>query len=357
MDTMSSKERVMSALNHVQPDRVASDYFGTPEIESALMEHFGVKSHDAILDRLRTDLRKVTPEFVGPERKRFSGGSVEDIWGVVRSPMANEYGEYNEPTYLPFAEVTTLEQVEAYPWPSPDWYDYSTLKDQCGQRDGFAVCTGGFGVMDLINGIAFGRGVERVILDIGAEDPVGMALMDHRAKFWLAYAERALDAADGMIDILCMGDDYGTQNGLLLHPDKWRKLFKPRMKAMIDLAHGYGAKVIHHSCGSTREIIEDFIEIGLDCLQTIQPQAWGMNPSELKGLFGDRISFHGAVDVQGELQRSTPDQVRAMVLDRIRVVGRDGGYICAPSHNIQPDTPLENVLVMYDAIQHSVGHR
>ena len=351
MATMSPRERVLSALNHVQPDRVAADYFGTPEVESALRDHFAVTSHDALLDRLGTDLRHVTPKYTGPELRRFPDGSMEGMWGVIRAPMKNEYGEYNEPCYLPFAKMRTLEDVEAHRWPDPDWFDYSTVKPQCRQYKGFAVTAGGFGFMDLINGIAFGRGVEQVILDIATEDPVGMALMDRRAKFFLEHTERILASAGGMIHILCMGDDYGTQKGLLMHPDCWRKLFKPRMKAMIELGHTYGCKVIHHSCGSSRAIMEDFIEIGLDCVQTIQPQAWGMDPNELKSLYGDRLSFHGAIDAQGGLQRSTPDEVRAMVRDRIEVVGKNGGYICAPSHNIQPDTPLENVLAMYETIR------
>lgn len=93
-----------------------------------------------------------------------------------------------------------------------------------------------------------------------------------------------------------------------------------------------------------------YIELGLDCLQTIQSQAWGMDPCELKALYGDRISFHGTIDVQGPLQRMTPAQVHAYVRERIEMVGKNGGFICSPSHNIQPDTPLENVLAMYQEV-------
>lgn len=350
MRAMTSKERVLSALNHVQPDRVPSDYFGTPEIESALMAHFGVQTHNALLDALGTDIRTIMPEYIGPELKTFPDGSYETIWGDIRTPMANEYGEYAESTYLPFAGMTTLEEVEAFRWPSPDWYDYSTLVDQARSLAGYAISTGSFGFMDLINGVARGRGVQKVLYDIALEDPVGLALMRKRAEFYLAFTERILDAAQGTIDILMMGDDYGTQRGLLVSPDCWRKLFRPHMQAMIELAHAYGCKVIHHSCGSTRQIIPEFIAIGLDCLQTIQSQAWGMDPYELKALYGDRLAFHGTIDVQGPLQRMTPAEVHAYVRERIEIVGKGGGFICAPSHNIQPDTPLENVLAMYEEI-------
>ena len=348
---MTSRERVLAALNHEQPDAVPSEYFGTPEIEDALLKHFGVDSHDALLTCLGTDLRMVEPDYIGPELKTFEDGSFEDIWGVIKAPMQNEFGAYNESSYLPFEEMTTLEQVAAHRWPSPDWYDYSSLPEKCRQYEGYAVYLGRPGYMDLINGIAFGRGVEQVIMDIATEEPVFLELMDRRARFFLQHCDQALTAAKGRIDILFMGDDYGTQNGLLMHPDTWRKLFKPRMKAMIDLAHSHNAKVVHHCCGSSRAIMEDFIEIGLDCLQTIQPQAVGMDPDELKADFGDRLCFHGAIDVQGGLQNGTPEEIRTMVLDRIATMNQNGGYICGPSHNIQPDTPLENVLAMYEAIQ------
>ena len=345
---MTHRERVLAALNHEQPDRCPCDYTATPEINEALQRHFGQGVR--IVDALDTDIRKVSPRYVGPKRRTFSDGSEEDIWGVVRSPLSNEYGEYMEPSFLPWESMTTLDEVEAYPWPSVDWQDFSVIPEQCRAVEDYAIAVGGAGVPDMINGVAFGRGVENVIMGIATEDPVTLALMDHRVQYHLAWAERCLEAGKGRIDILFTGDDYGTQNGLLMHPDKWRRLFKPVLKQFVDLAHSYGAKVVHHSCGSTREIMEDFVEIGLDCLQTIQPQAWGMDPIDLKANFKGRLAFHGAIDVQGGLQRATPDEVREMVRERIRIVGKGGGYICAPSHNSQPDTPVENVLAMYEAI-------
>jgi len=347
MKKMTCKERTLSALNHAQPDRVPCDYFGTPEIESALMAHFQVKAHNELLNALGTDIRTVMPEYVGPPLRTFPDGSYEDIWGVIRSPLPNEYGEYAEPSYLPFAKMETLEDVESYRWPSTDWYDYSTILEQCRAFEGYAIATGGFGFMDLINGTAFGRGVQQVLYDIALDDPTGRALREKRARFYLEFTERILDAGRGMIDILMMGDDYGTQRGLLMSPATWDRLFRPHMKAMVDLAHSYRCRVIHHSCGSTRQLFPRYIELGLDCLQTIQSQAWGMDPYELKAVYGDRISFHGSIDVQGPLQRMTPLQVRAYVRERIEIMGKGGGFICSPSHNIQPDTPVENVLAMY----------
>ena len=350
---MTHRERVLAALSHEQPDRCPCDYSATPEISAALGQHFG--EGVGILAALDTDTRKIGPRYVGPELKVLPDGSKEDVWGVIRSPMSNEYGQYMEPSYLPWQDMTTLDDVAAYRWPRVEWYDFSHFPEQCLDLDEYAIGVGGAGYPDMINGTAFGRGVERVIMGIATEDPVTLAIMNRRVDFQLAMCERMLDAGGGRIDLLFTGDDYGTQNGLLMHPGKWRKIFKPALQKFLDLAHSHGARMVHHCCGSSREIMEDYIEIGLDCLQTIQPRAQGMDPGELKRLFGDRLSFHGAIDAQGGLQNWTPEETREVVLHTIRVVGRSGGYVCAPSHNIQPDTPVENVLAMYRAIHESAG--
>jgi len=349
--TMTSKERVISALEHRQPDRVPCDYFGTPEIDEQLKKHFAVKTNLEILEKLHTDIRTTGADYIGDGWKTLEDGSTIDYWGIIRKPMANEYGQYSEPSNFPFKDMKTMADVNAYPWPSTDDYDYKSVIPNIEKFDGYAVGTGGFGTMDLINGTAFGRTFEQLLLDLATEDPVGIAIIDKRFNYYYELCKRTLEAGKGKFDLLLMGDDYGTQNGLLASPAFWRRFFKPRMKKMIDLAHKHGCKVIHHSCGSTRAIIPDFIEIGLDCLQTIQERAAGMEPNELKRLYGDKISFHGAIDVQGRLQSMTVEETKAYVKDRIEKIGAGGGYICAPSHNIQPDTPFENVLAMYEAIE------
>jgi uroporphyrinogen decarboxylase len=146
------------------------------------------------------------------------------------------------------------------------------------------------------------------------------------------------------------GDDFGSQRGLLISPSSFGKLFAAKKKALFDLAHSYGAKITHHCCGSSRALIPQFIALGMDALQTIQPQAVGMDPYALKAEFAGKIALHGAVDVQGWLQRATPQQIAAEVNRLMDEVGAGGGYILAPSHHIQPDTPLENVLAVYETV-------
>lgn len=340
---MNSKERVLAAVNHVQPDRVPLDYLGTPEINAALLNHFRTNDMDVVLQGLGVDLRTVAPAYVGPPLQPGF-----DIWGVERRPVRNQAGTYDEPCNFPFKNMQSLEEVERYPWPSVDWFDFSVIPEQCKRFKEYGIVFGSMGVMDLINGIAFGRGVEQTIFDIADENPVYLALAEKRFNFFFEYSRRGLEAGRGMIDIFFVGDDYGTQRGLLMSPVKWRKLFAPYLKQMIDLGHAYGCKVMLHSCGSTRALMEDFIALGLDIYETVQPEAEGMNPEELKALYGDKLCFHGTISTQRTLPFGTVEDVKSEVRQRIAVVGRNGGLILAPAHNIQPDTKLENVLALYD---------
>ncbi len=200
-----------------------------------------------------------------------------------------------------------------------------------------------------------GRGVEQTLLDIALEDPVYLRLVEIRHEFYMRYVARILEAASGRIDLVLCGDDFGTQRGLLISPTSFDRLFAPLKREFFDMVHSYGAKITHHCCGSSRQLIPRFIDCGMDSLQTIQPQAEGMNPYELKAEFAGRIVLHGAVDVQGWLQRATPSEVRQEVHRLMDEVGRGGGFILAPCHNIQPDTPLENVLALYDAVAERRG--
>ncbi len=347
---MTSRERVLAAFAHEQPDYTPCDYFGTPEIHQGLFKHFAVSSVEEIRQCLQTDIHYIEPPYIGPKLPTFEDGSIMNFWGIIRRPMPNEYGEYAEPVNLPYAQWTTVEEAEKFNWPNPDWFDYSVIGSMCERYPDMAVTVGGFYVQDYINGTAFGRGVEQVLLDIALEDPVFLYIVEKRHGFYLEYIERALKAANGRIDIVLCGDDFGTQRALLISPATFDKIFAPRKKEFFDMVHSYGAKISHHSCGSTRELIPHFIETGMDALQTIQPQAEGMNPYELKKDFGDNIVFHGAIDVQGWLQHARVAEISCEVQHLMDEVGKGGGYILAPCHNIQPDTPIENVLAMYNAV-------
>jgi uroporphyrinogen decarboxylase len=363
---MTPRERVRAALNHTQPDFTPCDYYATPEIHQALIDHFGLSTESSraiamngsattladsgVAERLGTDIRYISPPYIGPPLATFDDDSSMNFWGIRRRPMPNEYGEYAEPIGTPYAAWTTVEEAEKFPWPSPDWFDYGAISSMCAEYPDLAIVTGGMHVQDFINGVAFGRGVERVLLDIALEDPVFLYLVEKRHRFYQAYVERILEAGGGRIDLVMCSDDFGSQRGLLISPASFDKLFAAKKKDLFDLVHAHGAHVTHHCCGSSRTLIPRFIQCGMDCLQTIQPQAVGMNPYDLKHEFAGKIALHGAVDVQGWLQRADPKEIEAEVNHLIDEVGAGGGFILGPSHYIQPDTPLENVLTVYRTV-------
>lgn len=370
---MTPRERVLAALNHTQPDYTPCDYYATPEIHLGLARHFGLPEPQSLAGsmtggataledagvtaRLGTDLRHLNPPYVGPPLPKFEDGSAVNLWGIRRRPMANQYGEYAEPVGEPYAAWTTVEEAEQWPWPDPDWFDYGAIPALCAHHRDLALITGGMHVQDFINGVSAGRGVEQVLVDIALEDPVYLYIVERRHRFYLAYIERILDAARGRIDLVLCGDDFGTQRGLLISPESFDRIFAPRKQEFFDMVHSYGAKVTHHCCGSSHDLIPRFIALGMDALQTIQPQAAGMNPYALKREFAGRITLHGAVDVQGWLQHATKKEIEAEVNNLMDQVGANGGYILAPSHNLQPDTPLENVLTVYRTIAKRRGRK
>jgi len=347
---MTSRERVQAAVAHSQPDYPPCDYFYTPEIHQALLQHFGVSQEDDVRDRLGTDIRYLDPPYIGPALTQYNDGSNMDIWGILKKPMPNEYGDYAESVNFPYASWKTVEEAEQFNWPDPNWYDYSAIPELCQQYPDFCIATGSFGVQDFINGVAFGRGVEQVLLDIAHEDPVYLYIVEKRHRFYLEMIARTLEAAKGRIDLVLCGDDFGTQRGLLISPRSFDRLFAPKKKEFFDLVHQYGARITHHCCGSSLKLIPRFIALGMDALQTIQPQAAGMNPYQLKEQFGSQLTLHGGVDIQGWLQSATPAEIKREVDQLLDVVGAGGGFILSPCHNLQPDTPLENVLALYRAV-------
>jgi uroporphyrinogen decarboxylase len=344
---MTSKERVRAAFAHEQPDHTPLDYFATPEIEAALRNHFGVADEDGVRTALGVDIHYVNPPYTGPELPEWDDGSEMNIWGVIKKPMANEYGDYKESVNSPYAGWERVAEAEKFDWPSPDWYDYDALPDLIAKFPGKSIFVGGFSIQDFINNISYGRGVEQVLIDIATHDPVYLYIVEKRHAFYMEHIERILTAGRGEIDAVLCGDDFGTQRGLLISQTSFDALFAQKKRELFELVHSFGAKVTHHSCGSTRDLIPRFIELGMDALQTIQPQAEGMSPYALKRDFAGRLVLHGGVDVQGWLQRATIDEIADEIRRLQRGVGAGGGYIMSPSHNMQPDTPIENVLAFY----------
>ena len=255
---------------------------------------------------------------------------------------------YREVASSPLASAATVEAVQTYShWPSADWFDYSLIEAQCEEvrRQGkVAVFMG-----DRLNRIAqlkpamYLRGVEQILVDLLSSPDIARAIFSHIRRFYREYERRVLEAAGGKLDILLTGDDFGSQRGPLISPQMWKEFLGDGFAEYVGTAKTYGVRTMHHTCGSVRPIVPLMVERGLDVLQSLQPEASGMDPRELKADFGDRLGFHGGISIQRTLPLGTPEDVRREVADRIAALAPGGGYILCTAHNIQADTPVENV--------------
>jgi uroporphyrinogen decarboxylase len=177
-------------------------------------------------------------------------------------------------------------------------------------------------------------------------------------KFTDFYCEditRALEATNGGFDLYCEWSDFGAQRGLLMSMSLFREFMTPPLRRMIGLCHSAGLKFMLHSCGAVRDLIPEFLALGVDVLDPIQVAAKGMDPVVLKRDFGEKIAFHGGICTQHTLPFGTPGEVRGAVLDRVATLGAGGGYILASSHDISADTPPQNVVAMYDPALRAIG--
>ncbi len=345
---MNSRERVLSAFNRTGYDRIPVKHEGTPEINQMIMDHFGLKNMEQVLRVVGDDFRYVAPVYAGPELHKFPDGSVEGYWGERYKYAEFEGGKYLEASYLPFANVFSSDDLDRSHFPTADWFDYSTIKEQCLRiRDqGYAVCFGTAGDMDFINSIARARGTEQVLIDLITDDPVYLEIMEARFNFYYEMHKRVLQAAEGLVDFTHIGEDLGTQNSQVIDFDTFDKHFAPKFSKYFEMVHRYGARTMMHMCGCVRAFLPRLISMGLDVYDVVQPTVPEMDIAVLKQDFGEKLSFCGSVCVQTTLAfGSAGDLVKEV--ERRKKLFPEGGLFLGPSHAIQVGTPLENILALY----------
>jgi len=345
---MNSRQRVLGAFERSGYDRIPVKHEGTPEINQTIMDHFGLANIEQLLRVVGDDFRYVEPVYCGPELRTFPDGSVEGYFGERYEYAQFEGGKYLEASYLPFAGIDRLDDLDRSHFPKADWFDYSTVKRQAEalRGQGFAVCCGTAGDMDFINGIGRARGMEQVLIDLIEDSPVYLEIMQARYEFYYETHERTLEAADGLIDFTHVGDDLGTQRGPMINMDIFEKHFAPKYDKYFDMVHGHGARSLMHMCGCCAGFLPRLIELGLDVYDVVQPTTPEMDIAALKSRFGDRLTFCGTVCVQTTLARGTVQEVEAEVERRLELFS-DGGLFLGPSHAVQVGSPLENTLAMY----------
>jgi len=349
MRPLGSRERVLAAIDHQETDRVPVDLWITRSSERRLAQHLGCAPGEALREALGIDMRTLFPPYVGPPLAKTET-SETDVWGVVRSQVTADRATYMEVSHYPLAHATTVDDLDEFAWPSADWFDVAAFSEQIKQdrgRHAIVVCDERTNRTTVLHQAIYLLGMEKMMMDLAVNEEFMVELFRRIADFYLAVNERIFEACKGQVDLLLIGDDMGTQSGLLISPNMIRRFILPHLARYADQCHAYGIKALFHSCGSVRQIIGDLIEAGIDVLNPIQRHAEGMVPGEIKEAFGDRLAFHGGVDIQHTLPKGSADDVRAEVRDLIDTMGKGGGYILASTHNIQDDVPIENAVAMY----------
>jgi len=349
-ETMTSRERVLSAFNRVKADRVPINYSANEGIHKRLKDFYGVKQDDneALNEILGVDFRGIISDYNGPQIHEDIPNRSIDLWGNRRRWIEHDSGGYWDFCDFPLSDADE-ETVANWPMPNPDHFDYSHIPDTCKKYDKYAQALYCYG--DLINGNGMVRGMEQTLIDLVTDDPAGILLADRRFEIQTRIAERILDAAKGRIDFLWLGEDLGTQDRPMISMEIFREHIKPRFKKLVDLANSYGCKTMIHTCGSSSWAYDDFIEIGINAVDTLQPECKNMSPEYLVEHFGGRLSFHGCLSTAGKLAFGTPEEVRQEVKDILEIMMPTNSYMFSPTHSIQDNSPTENVVAMYESVK------
>jgi hypothetical protein len=347
---MTSKERVKCAFAHEIPDRVPIDYLANPGIDRRLKAHYGLAPDDdeGLRRTLGVDFFEIIPPYIGPKLHADIEGRTVDMWGIHTRWVEHESGGYWDYCDFPLRGAD-LEAVEAWPMPSPDDFDYDAVPALCAAKKDYCLLIGNPGAGDMMNTAGMIRGVEDVLVDLMTDNEACLRFMERKNAIQLAMLERALEAAHGAIDILWLGEDLGTQRGQMISLELFRKHLRPQHQKFADLAKHFGIPVMIHSCGSSSWAFEDFLEMGITIVDTLQPEAKDMAPAYLKRRFGSRMSFHGCISTAGVVARGNVDDTVNMVKETLDVMMPGGGYALSPTHLLQDNSPTENVVALYDA--------
>ncbi len=384
--SIASRDRVLTALAHQQPDRCPVDFLATNEIWDKLLAHFqpdaaSVGSSDyfdprreAILRQLEIDCRVVSYDmFCDPPgaalapgatiewwdvlsrstpcrmwRQRLPDGKMAEIFGRQMRIARNPTGAYEENCWYPLADCTTVEQLKAYRFPDPDWWDYRPLPaviDHMNREQPYHIR---FRIGSVFEVAWQLRGMSSFLTDMAMEPSIPRYIMERLTDIYVENTRRVLEIAGDKLDAVYFYDDVASQKSLLISRSMWAEFIRPCHERIIAVARQYHKTVMYHSDGALRPLLPDLIDMGVDVLNPVQADAKGMEPEGLKADFGDKLVFHGGIDIIKTLPQGTVEDVRREVSERIRVLGRNGGYVLCSSHHIQSDTPLENVLAMYD---------
>jgi uroporphyrinogen-III decarboxylase len=341
---MTSRERVLAAFAHTEPDRVPCWCGASPEFLAKARRQLSLPDNESFFARIGDDFRRVHARYIGPNTPVSPGAGSRTIFGVERAGHG-----YGQPLSHPLANAT-LRQVHEYAWPNPGWMDVSHIRgDALRWNRQYAILGGDWSpfwhdAIDLL-------GMENLYLKMYDAPELVDAVFKHLVDYYAEVSRRIFDAAADVLDIFFIGNDLGGQTGPLLGPELFDRFVLPHLRRLIRLGHDYRLKVQLHCCGGFEPLIPALIAAELDGLHAVQPCCGGMDLATLKARYGKRVLFNGAVDSHHVLIEGTPESVRRQTRRVLEIMAPGGGYVAGASHDyILEETPVENVVAMFDTV-------
>jgi len=357
MQTMNSKERFKAVCEFRKPDRIPIDYLAHYKTDEKLKRYLGVQTEEELLERLGCDFYYLPGRDISQNEgfMRFYKGKPLDITERERTcPLGIRWqrGTYDHKFSVdeviagPLENAETEQDILRHNWPKASDFDFSPLQGECEAHSGKVIIGG---LWTGIMGDSYRlHGFQNFLLNIALNPRMIKTLIDRMTEMYLELNDSIFSLLKGKLDIWFFGNDFGSQNGMLISPEMWYEFFFDNINKLAALAHSYGIKVMMHSCGAISDIIPWLMEAGVDILDPIQVTARDMDPDTLGQKFGGKIVFHGGVDTQQVLPNASPEEVKKHASHVISALNARGGYIFAPSQLLGPDIPVENILAMYE---------
>jgi uroporphyrinogen decarboxylase len=331
---MTNREWIETTLLHRETGRIPYNFMFSPPIEAMLEEHF---QSDNLEETLKFPIRIRAPETIKPlfANPELYGDTIEDEFGVVWSTSYIDRG-------APIGPCLHESSLSGYTFPDPsEQYRFEGLKDWSdSNRDHYRIIFVG----DLWERATFMRGMEDLLVDVTGDTSFVAALLGGICDYIIGTMEILIRLCG--FEAIALSDDYGTQKDMIISPAMWRRLVKPHLGTIYTYGKKHGKAIFHHSCGNVSAIVPDLIDLGLDILHPIQPEA--MDIYALKRMYGRDLTFCGGLGTQVTLPHKDPNNVRDEVETLKEVMGRGGGFILEPGITLQADVPLPNLVAMIE---------
>lgn len=338
---MTPKEIVLAQIQHRETDMVPYTLPLEDMMRRQLDAYYGDVGWRERLVPYIVGVNAVDTDMKTPIDEKYVRDGYGGIWRQDCLPWHLEQPPLPEPSFA------------GYTFPSPSKFYRPELKAQAwktceAHADSFLVGNLGWGLFERSWTL---RGFENILIDAITEPEFFEEVLDRLMRLYLDFVEYTIDLP---IDAILFGDDWGDQRGVILGPERWRHFLKPRWAKIYAAVHRQGKIVMSHSCGSVADIIPDLIEIGLDVLESVQPEAAGMNPYELKRKWGKQITFWGCLGSQSIIPFGTPAAITTEVQKLKSNMSKGGGFILSPAKPLQAETPIQNAVALVEALTEEI---